>query len=370
MAGGNAHQRAVERTKVSRIEREVLDAVSRVLGGSVVVAARNIPWYESARFWGGLSACISIILTVVAASLRDVRWLVFVAWPFAVLCLSVICKPLRTSRWHWRRLLLGLLAVMTVSGLTIFGFELPGRALPGVEEQPQAASERATPPLTESDVEDAVRRALRDQSQTSSPSSPAHAASTARRSDSFLFATDVALLTPDRRHTALFWLSYKSLHGDTLSPSNLALYVRLQNLQSKPSRIAGYSVVFKTGSKSAEAVTLDTRMGQIYFIPNDDLSSASRVAETAGFDVQLANRSYVIQPNESVEGWMLFEYPKEVPFFASAELSVHDTVGNAWSGPVDWSHASQQDTNLLGAEIPLVGSDDLRSFYRKYYDDP
>jgi hypothetical protein len=42
------------------------------------------PWYQSTLLWGCIGAFLSIVLTVVAAMMKDIRWLLFLAWPFAV----------------------------------------------------------------------------------------------------------------------------------------------------------------------------------------------------------------------------------------------------------------------------------------------
>jgi hypothetical protein len=44
------------------------------------------PWYQSTLLWGCIGAFLAIVLTVVAAMMKDIRWLLFVAWPFAIFC--------------------------------------------------------------------------------------------------------------------------------------------------------------------------------------------------------------------------------------------------------------------------------------------
>jgi hypothetical protein len=124
MAGGNSHQRTVEKTRFARFEGRVLAVVSQILGGKAF-SEKEVPWYETGSFWGGASIAIGIIFGVVAAMLKDVRWLLFVALPFAAICWSVICKPLKTSPWHWRRILLSGLILSTGFGLCGIYMALP-----------------------------------------------------------------------------------------------------------------------------------------------------------------------------------------------------------------------------------------------------
>jgi hypothetical protein len=124
MAGGNAHQRSVEKARSSSIENRILGIVTSILGAGIA-AQQEQPFYEKGSFWGCITTAISIILMVIAARLRDVRWLLFLALPFAVLAWFVACKPLKASRLHWRRVLSGFLTVATAAGLVVLYLKLP-----------------------------------------------------------------------------------------------------------------------------------------------------------------------------------------------------------------------------------------------------
>ncbi len=60
-----------------------------------------LPWYEGTLLWGSLGAAIAIILTVVAAMSKDLRWLLILAWPFSCLAVWAVLKviPQRGLRW-------------------------------------------------------------------------------------------------------------------------------------------------------------------------------------------------------------------------------------------------------------------------------
>src|SRR5262249_18595375 len=42
----------------------------------------NGPFYQSTFFWGCVGAVITIVVRVVAAMIKDLRWLLVLAWPF------------------------------------------------------------------------------------------------------------------------------------------------------------------------------------------------------------------------------------------------------------------------------------------------
>lgn len=50
---------------------------------SDTTGAPKLPFHQSTLFWGCAGAVITIVLTVVAAMTKDLRWLLVFAWPFA-----------------------------------------------------------------------------------------------------------------------------------------------------------------------------------------------------------------------------------------------------------------------------------------------
>jgi hypothetical protein len=46
---------------------------------------RMAPFHQSNLFWGSVSAVFAIVIAVVVAMIKDVRWLLIFAWPFATL---------------------------------------------------------------------------------------------------------------------------------------------------------------------------------------------------------------------------------------------------------------------------------------------
>ena len=74
MAGGNSHQKAVTKALEKRIEDRVIETVSRILGAAAPVE-KEVPWYERGLFWGVFSTAITLVLMVIAAESKDIRWL-------------------------------------------------------------------------------------------------------------------------------------------------------------------------------------------------------------------------------------------------------------------------------------------------------
>ena len=39
--------------------------------------------FQSTLLWGCIGTAVAVVLTVVAAMMRDIRWILIFAWPFA-----------------------------------------------------------------------------------------------------------------------------------------------------------------------------------------------------------------------------------------------------------------------------------------------
>ncbi len=330
MGKGNSHQRAVARP----------------------AQPKDIPWYERALFWGGISLAGAIVLTVIAAMQKDFRWLLIFAWPLAGISWWVACKELKSLLWRW--ILFSILLVGTGIGLWRL------HVIP------------TAPKLTPEDlqqIKDTVRGTIENSIPPHLPEQPSKNGKTVKPTPPFSFAIDVAMFSPTRDRTVMLYLASPGINGTKICPANLALYLRLQNLQEIPARLSGWNLELGYGDKWADAVKLDSRFGAMYFVA-DDPKKARRIDSRNGFDVQLAARSYVIKPGDPVEGWALFEYPKSFPNFAGAyKLSVRDTLGHGWSAIVSWPDPKQNNTNLLGGLLSFTGSEDVSNFTVSYCDD-
>jgi hypothetical protein len=76
------------------------------------VAEDKTAWYESNLLWGPLALAGAIVLTVVAATKHDLRWLLWFAWPCFAICIWWVAK-LTKEKW-----------IVTVLGTAIAGAAL------------------------------------------------------------------------------------------------------------------------------------------------------------------------------------------------------------------------------------------------------
>jgi hypothetical protein len=73
------------------------------------------------HFWGAAGTCITIVLTVVAAMTKDLRWLLILAWPFSGIAIWDAARA-----WSSARTTRLTTARLTVTGLIISGLCLSG----------------------------------------------------------------------------------------------------------------------------------------------------------------------------------------------------------------------------------------------------
>jgi hypothetical protein len=74
------------------------------------------PFYQSTLLWGALSIAAAIVLTVVAAMTKDLRWLLIVAWPFFVLAFWELFRTI-ISAVVLRRVLIIMASFLAALGL-------------------------------------------------------------------------------------------------------------------------------------------------------------------------------------------------------------------------------------------------------------
>jgi hypothetical protein len=95
-----------------------------------------LPWYQSTLLWGCLAAVLTIVLTVMAAMLKDLRWLLALAWPFASIAVWETARTLGVRVW-WART------------WAVLGALLSGAALALIYQQLTPVNERAAFGLAE-----------------------------------------------------------------------------------------------------------------------------------------------------------------------------------------------------------------------------
>jgi len=114
-----------------------------------------------------------------------------------------------------------------------------------------------------------------------------------------------------------FWIAYTGSYGNTVSPSNVAIYLRALNKTDNPIRITTYSAWIEISAVRTDLFVVPTGAShQIYFgfaaqalMPQ----SAPKGFSSISFE---ENTRDPIKPHAEVEGWVLFEYPER---FKNAE---------------------------------------------------
>lgn len=86
-------------------------------GRVTAMPARRTSFHQSTFFWGCGGAFLAIVVTVIATMLKDVRWLLIVAWPFGAFAVWEFART-----WAWRKE--NLITIVTTSGTIIIGIGL------------------------------------------------------------------------------------------------------------------------------------------------------------------------------------------------------------------------------------------------------
>lgn len=102
------------------------------------------PWYESGLFWGCASLAGAIVLTVIAAMLKDLRWLLVIAWPLAGVSVWVAFRELRNQVWRWF-LFLALWAGTAIGLWCLNSVLKPSIKQPAEQAPPPTTTGSATP---------------------------------------------------------------------------------------------------------------------------------------------------------------------------------------------------------------------------------
>lgn len=223
MAGGNSHQKAVTKALEKRIEDRVIETVSRILGAAAPVE-KEVPWYERGLFWGVFSTAITLVLMVIAAESKDIRWLLFAAWPCAVMAWAVACRPLKVSRWYWRRILLLVLSIVTLAGLWSLYRALPK---PEVSDTSKALRNNTDNP--------ALEPAPTKPAKSQEPSGPP-----------FAFTVETMIISWGSGDFIGFWLpAARDQQGCVIEPIDDLLFLRVTNNGPGFRTIINYSLEIK-----------------------------------------------------------------------------------------------------------------------------
>src|ERR1035441_287140 len=101
LTSGRAGERAQgERSRAAEMAKEQGPSLVPVPADTPKVQSA-VPWYESTALWGALGAAVAIVLVVVAAMVKDLRWLLIVAWPFFCLAGWAALRGVKRSIIKW-----------------------------------------------------------------------------------------------------------------------------------------------------------------------------------------------------------------------------------------------------------------------------
>ena len=131
------------------------------------------------------------------------------------------------------------------------------------------------------------------------------------RPDPFSVEIELAALSEKRGFWGnRFYVGYKSGYGDTLSPADVTMFIKIVNLQQVPSMIERFRVNIKLGDHEwMRLVHLPLRGNSVFWVGPEALQKAIGINPANGLDYLLAEKS--IQPHEPIRGWAYLEVPKD-----------------------------------------------------------
>ena len=139
--GGNAHVRAMEKAIKAHNSEPNPEPPEPHAKAPVVPQSlqpvEELPWYEGTLFWGAVSAVIALISIYLAAALKDIRWFLFLAWPFCILALVSCARTVRSPKN--KHLIRGLMIIFgsAVCGLGLWYLSRLIPPAPNTEDLPQ-----------------------------------------------------------------------------------------------------------------------------------------------------------------------------------------------------------------------------------------
>jgi hypothetical protein len=180
-------------------------------------------------------------------------------------------------------------------------------------------------------------------------------------------------------YTNGFWTGYMSLHGYTISPTNLALFLQVINTQPKDAVIDRFKVEMKNGNDWVVLTNISTLGRDVYNAyadtrsnPNDFsyLANAIRMDfSDYGFDNVLAKNDGVAKPNLPIRGWALFDYPKSLLNIKGDELiriTVTDAAGKSATHLHDPAEEKANANRVMPQLLKSIDKVDISNAYREF----
>jgi hypothetical protein len=300
------------------------------------------PWYEGTLLWGALTTGIAIVLVVVAAMVKDLRWLLWVSWPFFALASWSVCKGIHN---RFGRSVAIITASVAVGVGLFYGYHKlsPQQAVQVTVQRVPSASEI---------VDELSRRLptiITPHPQPPLPSTPP-----------FSVDMETGIMGINRASISPFWLVFRCWAGVVRSPSNAAIVLRITNLLSRPSILRRLSI--EINSKGwRRALRFDTRAGRLVGV-GADLSKGVLIKDEQDLIKTIDDKE--IEPFHTVKGWVLFQYPEEG--IGPLRVVLEDTLGAAMTANLKPKAGVD---SLLGGRMDKDGIIDLTSIKVMLYSD-
>jgi hypothetical protein len=131
-----------------------------------------------------------------------------------------------------------------------------------------------------------------------------------------------ALKAGTRKVGSGLWIAYTASLGNTLSPSHVAIYIRIRNKTDNAIRINAYSGRLENLGRIYELIRIPSDYShQVLFGFSPMELWKLKPPEGYGSVSFDSNAASPIPPHKEAEGWVLFEYPNDIPE-AIAENSI------------------------------------------------
>ena len=170
-----------------------------------------------------------------------------------------------------------------------------------------------------------------------------------------------ALKGKSRESGSGFWIAYDGSQGESLSPSNLAVYLRAVNNTDRPVKVVNHSAQMQTNGTWVALTRIPFgRSHTPYFGFSPD--ALQPVTGPVSLEV---NSEAAVLPKAALEGWALFEYPDHIK---NAEESTVRVTVSTDSGETFTTEANK---TVIGAmdRVPMDvgGRIDLSRLHVSWY---
>ena len=282
-------------------------------------------------------------------------------------CLAVLARIVwviaERTAWVWRLVaaLVIPLVIVAMSWRPLYNHlkRIESRQNPIGVDSTKAASRTVSPPLTEEQIEAAVKKAL-----------PPPAAA-AKLTSATAFSVDIeAKVVPFEKYITGWWVR----HGPNLYAANLVIFLRITNIQNVRAMISRYSVdEYERPNHQCAIQMLETITGRVFYVPPkgsvpvvgrtiqfpadntgsylvnfrpDDADMAHAAAVNSNnMDAMLSSRH--IEPQESIRGWSFFQCRCFFPQILIIHLT--DVLGHEFSYKIEHSNKMRTGDTMMRA---------------------